>query len=75
MLKPGIYKHYKGAKGGEYLLIGVAGDENNRGKYLAIYQGLYDDRPIFARPLEQFTEDVEWDGNTVPRFEWIRENE
>lgn len=73
MLKPGIYRHYKGAKGGEYLLVGVANDENNRGQQLVIYMAQYDDKPMFARPLEQFEEEVEWLGEKMPRFKWIRE--
>lgn len=72
-LKLGIYKHYKGADGGEYRLIGVAEDENNRGQELAIYQAQYGEGKIFARPVEQFTENVEWLGETVPRFKWLRE--
>jgi hypothetical protein len=73
MLKPGIYKHYKGANGGEYELIGVAEHENT-GEHLVVYRGLYNDHPLYARPLNQFTEMVEWEGKTIPRFEWVREN-
>ncbi len=72
-LKPGIYRHYKGEKGGEYLLIGVAEDENNRERELVVYQGQYDNFPLYVRPLEQFEELVDWYGEQVPRFQWIRE--
>ena len=72
MIKLGVYKHYK--KGGEYLVTGVAIHENTQ-ELLVIYKALYGERTLFARPLEQFMEIVEFSGQSKPRFEWVREME
>lgn len=72
MLKLGVYKHYK--KGDEYLVTGVATNENTH-ELLVIYKALYGERSLWARPLDQFIEIVEINNQSKPRFEWVREME
>lgn len=67
--KPGIYKHYKG---NEYKLLCVAWQTETK-EDLCIYQALYGEHKIFARPIGMFMENVVVDGVKMPRFEWIRE--
>lgn len=74
MLRLGVYKHYKGADGGEYSVIGVAEHENT-GEQLVVYQALYGERVLYVRPLSQFTENVTVKGIAKPRFLWLREKE
>lgn len=69
MLKLGKYRHFKGK---EYEVIGIAKHSETM-EELVVYQGLYGDKPIWVRPLTSFEEQVEVDGNKVPRFECINE--
>lgn len=67
------YRHYKNHK--EYLILCVA-RHSETGELLVIYQAQYNDpelgqKPIFARPVEMFMEDVEYEGRMVTRFEKI----
>lgn len=65
--KPGIYEHYKKKR---YRVIGVAQHSETLEK-LVVYQKLYDDGGLWVRPLAMFIEDVEIDGQIVPRFKYI----
>lgn len=67
-IKPGIYKHYKGNK---YQVFDVA-THSETGESLVVYKTLYGKFDLWVRPYEMFTETVVVDGNTIPRFEWIR---
>ncbi|MCL5010653.1 MAG: DUF1653 domain-containing protein [Patescibacteria group bacterium] len=69
MLKPGRYRHYKGD---EYELIGVAKHSETL-EEMAVYQALYGEKQIWARPLKMFVERVGVEGKKVPRFEYIGE--
>jgi len=70
-IKPGIYKHYKG---GEYKILNEA--KNSETKEIEIvYQDTSDESKIWVRPRPMFLEEVEVDGETKPRFEFIREFE
>ncbi|MCR4328534.1 MAG: DUF1653 domain-containing protein [Patescibacteria group bacterium] len=78
MLKPGVYRHYKGK---QYKVLGVALHTETREK-MVLYKALYDcpdlkeefgDDPLFVRPYNMFVEEVEVDGIKKPRFEWVRE--
>lgn len=60
----GRYRHYKG---GEYRVVGTAKHSETQ-EEMAIYEALYGEFEIWARPLEMFLEDVEIDGEKVPRF-------
>lgn len=66
-VKPGRYRHYKG---GEYEVHGVATHSETE-EPLVVYRPLYGDRGLWVRPLAMFVEQVEHDGQPVPRFAFI----
>ncbi|WP_409423742.1 DUF1653 domain-containing protein [Pseudoalteromonas sp. RW-H-Ap-1] len=68
-LKPGLYQHYKGP---QYKVIHVATHSETE-EQLVIYQALYGEFGIWARPLSMFTETVEKDGKTIARFAYLGE--
>lgn len=65
-IKPGIYQHYKGPKYIEYV---ATHSETN--EPLVIYQALYGEFGMWARPLSMFTETVTVEGKTIPRFAYL----
>ena len=69
MIKPGIYRHYKGK---DYLVTGVAHHSETR-EALVVYRCLYDDYSLWVRPLAMFCESVTVDGQSVPRFAFLHE--
>lgn len=71
MLKPGIYKHFKGH---EYQVLGVAKHSETL-EDLVVYRALYGEGGLWVRPLAMFTEEVTVGGRKKPRFEWIRASE
>ncbi|SDH44128.1 DUF1653 domain-containing protein [Pseudomonas panipatensis] len=66
-LQTGLYRHYKGQ---QYRVVGVA-RHSESDEPLVIYQALYGEFGLWARPLSMFTEAVEVDGELVPRFALI----
>jgi len=64
MLKLGKYRHYKGK---EYEVIGVA-RHSETFEELVAYRALYGEGQIWVRPLKMFLEEVEVNGNKIPRF-------
>lgn len=62
-MRPGRYRHFKG---GEYEVLGTARHSETE-EVLVVYRpaGAED---WWVRPLAMFTETVERDGRTVPRF-------
>lgn len=70
-LKLGKYKHYKG---NFYRVIGFAKHSETLDD-LAVYECLYDNpkSKLWVRPIKMFLEEVEVDGKTVSRFEYIEE--
>ncbi|MDN3496794.1 DUF1653 domain-containing protein [Planococcus sp. APC 4015] len=63
-LEPGIYEHFTGAR---YEVIGV-GRHSETEEELVYYRQLYGDYSFWMRPLGMFTEHVERDGYSGPRF-------
>ncbi len=66
-LKLGKYQHYKG---GMYEVIGLAHHSETL-EELVVYRALYDQGSLWVRPLKMFLEQVEVEGNFVPRFKYI----
>ena len=71
-ITPGKYKHYKG---GEYEVVGIARDEETLDN-LIVYKALYETKDfpkgsLWVRPLEMFMEEVDVEGELVPRFSMI----
>lgn len=66
-IKIGKYRHFKG---NEYEVVSVANHSESLER-LVVYRALYGDGQLWARPLSMWTETVEHNGKTVPRFEYI----
>ncbi len=66
--RPGIYRHYKGP---EYHLLEVATHSETQ-ELMAVYRPQYGDRALWVRPLSMWQEQVEVEGASVPRFEYLR---
>ena len=69
----GIYRHFKGQK---YKVLALAQDSENHDRKLVVYQGLYDDKPIWVRELDMFLSKVDKekypDVLQIYRFELIK---
>jgi hypothetical protein len=70
-LEKGRYRHYKGK---EYEVIGVARDSETE-RPMVVYRTLYGDFGLWVRPLSMFTEMIERDGQRVPRFQLITDQD
>lgn len=73
---PGRYLHYKNK---EYMVIGVARHSENPDERLVVYQAQYDseefgDKALWVRPEKMFLENVEVNGEMVPRFRKTEDN-
>ena len=68
-IKPGIYRHFKGNM---YRVIGMAHHSETM-EDMVVYQALYGKMGLWVRPRHMFTETVERDGKTFPRFEFVEE--
>lgn len=70
-ITPGIYRHYKGKN---YRVIDVAKHSETL-EELVVYETLYDSPAgkLWVRPKTMFLEEVEVDGQRVPRFTYIGE--
>ena len=68
-IKPGRYRHFKGK---EYRVIGVARHSETE-EELVVYQKLYDDFSLWARPASMWNETVNRDGYIGPRFAYLGE--
>ena len=66
-VKIGRYRHYKGK---EYTVIGVARHSETE-EELVVYRQEYDDHGLWVRPKAMFSEMVDVEGTTVPRFRYI----
>ena len=69
MIELGRYRHFKG---NEYLVIAIAKHSETQ-EEMVVYQALYGDNDIWARPFWMWNELVEVDGKKVKRFTKIEE--
>ena len=70
-IQPGRYRHFKG---NEYEVIGVAKDSETMAE-VVVYRALYGERGLWVRPAKMFAESVTREGRTLPRFEFVGEEE
>ena len=70
-LKPGKYRHFKG---GEYELIGIASHSETL-EPMVVYRALYGEGGLWVRPAAMWSEIIERDGKTFPRFTYIGDAE
>jgi hypothetical protein len=68
-IQAGIYKHYKGAEYQVYALVKHSETEEE----LVLYKALYGNYGLWVRPLAMFIERVTVEGQSLPRFQLIRE--
>jgi hypothetical protein len=68
-ISSGFYRHYKGKV---YMVLAIAKHSETL-ENLIMYRAMYDDEKFgpyayWVRPVEMFLEEVEVDGQMVPRF-------
>ena len=68
-MKLGLYQHYKG---NFYHVMGI-GRHSETLEELVIYRSLYADYGIWVRPRELFESTVEYEGNILFRFKFVKE--
>ncbi len=66
-LAKGKYRHYKGNL---YEVIDIARHSENL-EEMVIYRALYGDFGLWVRPLKMFIEEVEVDGKSQKRFQFL----
>ena len=66
-LKKGKYRHFKGK---DYELLEVATHSETL-EQMVVYRALYGERGIWVRPASMWSETVEKDGYSGPRFQYI----
>lgn len=64
---PGVYAHFKG----EWYLLQDHVTHATTLKPMVLYRALYGDSRRYVRPVEMWSEVVERDGYSGPRFRWI----
>lgn len=69
-MKFGRYRHYKG---NEYTVIDIATHSETL-EPMVVYRPEYGERGLWVRPKVMFEEEVEVNGERVPRFAWIGES-
>ncbi len=67
----GRYRHYKGA---EYDVLGVVRHSETL-EPLVLYRPLYKQTGMWVRPFSMFSESVDFNGKTQPRFSKITTTE
>lgn len=66
-IKPGKYRHFKGK---EYQLIGIASHSETM-EPMVVYRALYGEQGLWVRPAAMWTEQIERDGYSGPRFQYV----
>lgn len=67
MIKLGKYRHYNNK---DYEVIGTALHSETL-EEMVLYKALYDDGQLWVRPLSMFLEEVEINGQMMPRFKYL----
>lgn len=68
MVKPGLYRHYKGK---DYEVLGCANHSETEEEFV-VYRALYGKRRLWVRPKAMFLDAVIVDGKPVPRFKRLQ---
>ena len=68
-IKPGKYRHFKG---NEYEFVGIARHSETL-EPMVVYRPLYGEGALWVRPAAMWTEHVEKENSSGPRFTWIGE--
>lgn len=68
-IKPGRYRHFKGK---EYEVIGVASHSETL-EPMVVYRALYGAGGLWVRPAAMWSEQVDREGYSGPRFVYIGE--
>lgn len=68
-VKPGRYRHFKGK---EYEVLGVASHSETL-EPMVVYRALCGEGGLWVRPAAMWTEQVDRDGYSGPRFTYIGE--
>ena len=63
----GVYRHYKG---NQYEVVGFAKHSETL-EVMVVYKALYGEGGTWVRPLSMWENQVEVDGKTVKRFEYV----
>lgn len=69
-IKPGIWRHYRGQL---YRVIGTA-KHTETGEQVVMYEPLYGEPMYWVRPAFMWEEEVEYLGEKMKRFTWVREH-
>ena len=69
-IEPGIYEHFKGQR---YEVFGIARHSETEEVFVS-YRTLYGDHSLWVRPIAMFTEHIERDGYSGPRFRRVTES-
>lgn len=69
-MKLGIYEHNSGKL---YQALGICRHSETL-EEMVVYQSLYNDFALWIRPKDMFFSMIEKDGQTIPRFKFIRDN-
>jgi hypothetical protein len=70
-IRAGIYQHYKGKR---YQVYECA-QHSETGETVVVYRCLYGDHSLWVRPLAMFDESVELNGERVPRFAFVSDEQ
>ena len=68
-IRPGKYRHFKG---NEYRVVGMARHSETM-EEMVVYQALYGEGGLWVRPAHMWSEQVDRDGYSGPRFAYIGE--
>ncbi|MBR3640454.1 MAG: DUF1653 domain-containing protein [Oscillibacter sp.] len=70
-IRTGRYRHFKG---NYYEVLGTA-RHSETGEEMVVYRALYGERGLWVRPAAMWSETVERDGYTGPRFAYAGDEE